>query len=463
MSQIQFKHGTFHKLRATTTFHLGPIQTDLVKDQEVEFDGITLKMGGESHPMPTLKGAVLGGWLVPVSDTSSTYRAQPAGVQLHQADTTKGDRVAMRTAVITEEEQVVGQVHAPRSVQAAQQPQTAPQQPQTAQQQAAGRQAQVQYVPGRKQLPNGQVVPAWFDEGVIPPWPVRKEYKSEAEFSLATDEYNGAVINQIAYGQPIQKPVSMGGERHNSADGSSGRRVGAKGQFTVQAMDSQQGTSIGQVKTSSISAPASYEGDPKLKEYTNTRGVMVDSQSGAVLNSESAGTLIRDQGAIRNLQAQVGGTPQWQNPTVTVGSAPQVAAIDDGVDPAHMRRASMPVVQHDDLIVTIDRSIGDAMGAGAVSTPTPGDSLFAAAARPPEEAVQELTQGLKHTGPQRKSPEDSIKEIVATWDKSQHWRARVSEAVECYPDSPAIIDAICAIEGPGIVKRIRSAIANLNG
>lgn len=426
MSQIRFTPGQFQKFRATTTVHLGPIGRDLNEDVVVEFDGITLKMEGETFSMPTLKGGVLGGWLVPAADTTTTYMPQPAGIQINAADQTKAQPASRQASVVSQEEQVVGQINARNARPAMPSPQ-------------AGRQATAQFVPGRKQLPNGQQVPAWFDETALPPWPNRRDFKSEKDFSLATDEYNAAVIQQIAYGTPIQKPDSFGGNLQSSSDTITGREVGG-GKFRVQAMDGQQGSVIGQVKTSSKSALVGADGDPKLREWTGRtdRAAPIDAVRG-----ESAGTLIRDEGAIRNLQAQIGGPPQWQTPTTTVGSAPQAAVIDDGVDPAHIRTA-MPTIPQDDLVITVDTSLGEVMGDMAVSTPapTPGAVVGNAVA-------------------QRKTPEESIREIVSTWDKGQHWRARVSEAVDFYGDQPAIIDAICEIESPGIVKRIRAGVAKL--
>ena len=52
---------------------------------------------------------------------------------------------------------------------------------------------------------------------------------------------------------------------------------------------------------------------------------------------------------------------------------------------------------------------------------------------------------------------------MSPWDTSQHWRNRVSEAVDFYADSPDILEAIYAIESPGIVKRIRSEVSKLQG
>jgi len=439
MSQIQFKPGTFLKFRATTTVHLGPIERDLVKDVEVEFDGVTLKMGGETFSMPTLKGGILGGWLVPVADTQSIYRPQPAGVQVHAADSGNRDRQAVHTAVVSHEEQVVGQVGVRRQPQA---PQPTPtRSPQT--QAAAQHQASAQVVRGRKQLPSGQIVPAWVDESALPPWPNRRDYPSEKEFSFATDEYNNAVIQQIAYNQQLVKPDSFGGQRHNSADDEGGVRKVGGGKYAVHMMDGQQGDVIGHVRTSSKAAAVGAEGDPQLREWTGRtdRPISIDPMHG-----EPAGTLIRDDGAIRNLQAEVGATPQWETPQVIVGSAPQAPVIDDGVNPSHMNQARrFPVQSGDDLEVTIDTSIGEAMGSQAVSTPA-------------------LIPGVViGNAPQRLDRQAAIQEIVSTWDKSQHWRNRVSEAVDFYADSPDILEAIYAIESPGIVKRIRSEVSKLQG
>ena len=68
---MQFTKGNFITLRATTKIHLGAIGEDVLEDDIVEFDGQTLKMGGNSHQLSALKGAMLA-WLDP-SVVSSTW------------------------------------------------------------------------------------------------------------------------------------------------------------------------------------------------------------------------------------------------------------------------------------------------------------------------------------------------------------------------------------------------------
>ena len=107
---IQFIPGKFYQFRAITKFALGNYG-DVWQDDVVEFDGQTMRIGGQTFPAPNLRAAVKIGWLVPVQDTTSTYTPQPAGVQVHSATAAGSDRTAAMTIeAASEEEQVVGTV-----------------------------------------------------------------------------------------------------------------------------------------------------------------------------------------------------------------------------------------------------------------------------------------------------------------------------------------------------------------
>lgn len=69
-----FVRGTFVAYRAVTKFHVGSITTDVLKDDEVEFDGQVLRLGGTDHNVPQIRSVIKTGWLVPVADTTSVYR-----------------------------------------------------------------------------------------------------------------------------------------------------------------------------------------------------------------------------------------------------------------------------------------------------------------------------------------------------------------------------------------------------
>jgi len=70
MSEINFFKGTFIKVQASTTIHLGKLERNLHQGDIVEFDGITLKIGNEQVVMPELKSGVKRGWLKIVEETA---------------------------------------------------------------------------------------------------------------------------------------------------------------------------------------------------------------------------------------------------------------------------------------------------------------------------------------------------------------------------------------------------------
>ena len=115
---MEFKQGDFQKLRATSGIHLGALRdpanpshigSTVPENGVIEFDGTTVKFGALVGESPNIKGAVKSGWFVPVADTTSTYKAQPAGVRVHPATSQgseRGDETTMGAA--TEEQHVVG-------------------------------------------------------------------------------------------------------------------------------------------------------------------------------------------------------------------------------------------------------------------------------------------------------------------------------------------------------------------
>ncbi len=83
--KIKFVKGDYQLFRVTTDVHLGRLERYLVKVELVEFDGHSLKFEGAEHSLPQLRGAVLAGWLVPSSDTTTVYKAKSAGIKIRPA------------------------------------------------------------------------------------------------------------------------------------------------------------------------------------------------------------------------------------------------------------------------------------------------------------------------------------------------------------------------------------------
>lgn len=83
----QFRRGEFKEYRATNKIHLGQHKVDIMEDDIVEYDGITLRMGPDEFNTTLLRGAVKRGWLVPAEDTESVYVPQSAGVTIGPVNT----------------------------------------------------------------------------------------------------------------------------------------------------------------------------------------------------------------------------------------------------------------------------------------------------------------------------------------------------------------------------------------
>lgn len=97
MPEIQFQRGQFQSYRTVVKIHLGAIPDDLCEDEVVQYDGQTLKRGGGEFNIPSLRGAIKKGWLLPVGATGGAYRPEPAGVQVHSPTATGNNRGEART------------------------------------------------------------------------------------------------------------------------------------------------------------------------------------------------------------------------------------------------------------------------------------------------------------------------------------------------------------------------------
>ena len=70
-SNSVFKRGTFIKLRANSVIHLGRLERNIYEGDLVEYDGFSLKFGGQVTEMPELKAGVKRGWLSIVSEDAT--------------------------------------------------------------------------------------------------------------------------------------------------------------------------------------------------------------------------------------------------------------------------------------------------------------------------------------------------------------------------------------------------------
>jgi len=90
----------------------------------------------------------------------------------------------------------------------------------------------------------------------------------------------------------------------------------------------------------------------------------------------------------------------------------------------------------------------DGFATGDVSTTMSGDDLA------------ELLPGALVAGDTSIGVSPSVQKVVGDWDTSVHWMTRVSKAVDLYGDKPELLDAICQIEQPSVVKNIRAKMGN---
>ena len=108
--QPKFERGNPLAFRATTQIHLGKIEKYIHEDDVVMFDGQTLDLGGETHVIPQLRGAVISGWLVPEADTTTKYVPKSADVKIRPAQaadiTDRGEAMKVERADV--EDRVVG-------------------------------------------------------------------------------------------------------------------------------------------------------------------------------------------------------------------------------------------------------------------------------------------------------------------------------------------------------------------
>jgi len=115
MADHKFTRGTSVAFRATTQIHLGKIEKYIMEDDVVMFDGQTLDLGGETHVIPQLRGAVASGWLVPEADTTTKYVPKPADIKIRPAQAadmnTRGEPMKVEQAA--DEDRVVATLNLP--------------------------------------------------------------------------------------------------------------------------------------------------------------------------------------------------------------------------------------------------------------------------------------------------------------------------------------------------------------
>ncbi len=105
---MEYTQGEFQQFRVLAKIHLGSEQIDLSEGEIVEFDGASLKRGGQVYMVPAIRGAVAKQWLVPVADNVSRYIPKPAGVKVRPATPGSEAKESMELVVSNDEQEVVG-------------------------------------------------------------------------------------------------------------------------------------------------------------------------------------------------------------------------------------------------------------------------------------------------------------------------------------------------------------------
>lgn len=102
---MQFKRGEFQAFRATDDVHLGAIETNIARDEVILYDGSVVKIAGQEHAIPSMRGAIKEGWFVPEGDTTSTRKVRAAGVAVRPAQNAAGDKDRTLTLSTVEDDE----------------------------------------------------------------------------------------------------------------------------------------------------------------------------------------------------------------------------------------------------------------------------------------------------------------------------------------------------------------------
>jgi hypothetical protein len=102
----QFVKGEFQTYRSITKIHLGALSDNLLEGEEVDFDGFTMRRGGQDHALHSLRGAIKAGWLVPHQAPEAKYVPQPAGVVVHKSDGVSDGEIDLSVSVDADDVEV---------------------------------------------------------------------------------------------------------------------------------------------------------------------------------------------------------------------------------------------------------------------------------------------------------------------------------------------------------------------
>lgn len=448
-----FTTGQFEKFRALNNFHLGPFTLDVRGGAEFEFDGVTLRyMGRDYNPIPQLQGMLEKGWYVPVADQTSVYRPRPAGVEVHPADTTQPQSKQGRRIETYHEEVEVGTVAGmaarregrvapplpvdapdgraevvrpnrlpvdvedevdvtparmnPKAAAARQAAQAAQRVAETAQVAAA-----IQAVPPGIGAMQAQLMAS----GAYGRLSV-----ADQEAVMRADAANASAL-AAALAQPVVKPATFGGERHDTLGDESEEGVAiGRGKHRLIRYDGQQGEVVRSIR--------------------DTGGAAVGAEGQAVQEVKGVSIFATTGDAILAKQAPIGGGPK---PT---GQGPNRAVVTERVGPAvpQMRTARSTQIPAEGNI-----DIGELPEGGAT-----GDAAMVIVS----DDLADLLPGAAVAGKATSVPTEKLAREWLQANAKLHWVKRAKAAVDEFRAKPAMLKAICKFEKPGVTKMINDLL-----
>lgn len=450
----QFVRGTFRSYRATNNIHLGKYLIDIKANTSFDYDGQVVRYEGTAYEVPQLQGMFAAGWFVPVADTTTQYRSQPANVQVRAA-TPEGEArgAAFSMGRASSEEAVVGTMDQAKEIRTA----------------ASSDQARLAMLREQRRAEAarraGLVDPLQDSNPNAPPPQNAADVDPEAEAALMANVEDNFVrarpvvghaqvgmasaaeveavaranqLNQerIAQATAILNEVDppktrdqFGGTRHDAPD--QGQRL-ASGKYTIIRDEQDDGVPIGNYKFSG----GATVGNPE------------DARNAAMARPVDV-TRVASQQPVQVGQA----VAQTSHRPGGVGA---VLVADAMPAPQAARARNTTQIRRGEGNVGID-DIGPNGTTGDVEEAASGDDLSELL---PDAAVAGHRVAAQRAVPvpPKKSESEEIQEIVDNWSTKRRWEQRVEEAVEFYGEWPEALEAICGIEAPPVVKKIRERL-----
>lgn len=457
---MSFERGQFRPFRATNKIHLGKYETDILQNDQFDYDGYTIRYGGVEYSVPQLRG-LFGDWFVPVEDQTTTYRSRPAGVKVSHATPEardRGDSFTMDEA--SEEEAVIGTMDEQKQIrEAASKGKAGAERLAQLRSQRDQRKANIRTGraggtgevvtdtnPAAPPPENAADVDDALESALMDAAQDQMQYEQARPVhgtNVGTEDLSGAdnaalaranALNQQRIAQraaeleqqdPRRSRDQMGGARQDSAD-DQGKRVGTGGKYGL-VMEEAGGVPVSRKYNFSGGAVVGAEGVAGMQQE-GTNVLKVASKSPVQVGSAVASTPNREAGAIvvpdtsETHEAQAVGSV-----STTQVSAEGNVGIDEVMEGGYT---------------------------GDVDATRSGEGLSEIL---PDAAVAGATR--KTPPPSEMSESDEITEILGNWNKKRNWQKRVQEAVDYYGDWPEAITAICDFESEKVAAQIRSRLS----